>query len=838
MGIGQSAPAAGLDIRGVLTASSSLALRIADSGGVDRLVVTNSGNMGIGTTQPVALLSIGSQAQLQVDSTGNLAKANNLAYIWPGAQGAASSYLMDDGTGFLSWQAYTANPKAWDDGGTAVYLNTTTDKVGIGMSTPVAKLDVRGSGTSVGFNLRIADTLGTARLLVQDDGAIGVGMTQPGALVHIVSGSILQESRVSPVIAGSVSNATYMDDSVAVYVSGKYAYVAGELTHSLAVIDVSNVSNPVVVGAVVNSTYMNWSGGVAVAGQYAYVTSRFEPTMAVVDISNASNPVVVGGINNSTYMTGSANVVVSGQYAYVAGDNSFAVIDVSNASNPVLVGGVTNTTYLTAVQNFYVSGSYAYVVSWGDTLAVVDVRNASAPVVVGGVANTTYMDFGSGIYVSGRYAYVTGVTSDSLGIVDISNASSPVFVGGISNTTYMNSSGQVVVAGKYAYIVAGDSDSLAVVDVSNPQSPVIAAAIINSTYLGSPRGFSVSGKYAYVANQYADALTIVSLPGIDSPAASIGDIAASTVEVSENMDVGNNLYVRSGVNVGPGGIKSDGPMSVSGQSNASLAAFEIGNATGTPLFRVFNSGNVGIGTTGPASVALEVNGNLKAKMNTDYSGNTAQWAGSSAGTVYQLGYDIAETFDASEDVEVGDILVVDNGLKIASAQKAAPRNDGNVSSLRTVDEAVNEAILSNKQYVRKSRSPSDRAIIGVVSGAPAVLFEGSQLQVAPAPGAFTRGRKPPVALAGRVAVKVNLENGPIETGDYISPSSTPGVGMKARSDSPIVGIALEKFRDLVGKGFGYVKMFVYNYGREDVARARAQLEKYERVVAELENEIP
>src|SRR5207253_4717767 len=37
----------------------------------------------------------------------------------------------------------------------------------------------------------------------------------------------------------------------------------------------------------------------------------------------------------------------------------------------------------------------------------------------------------------------------------------------------------------------------------------------------------------------------------------------------------------------------------------------------------------------------------------------------------------------------------------------------------------------------------------------------------------------PLVLAGRVPVKVSLENGPIQIGDYLTLSSTPGVAMHA-----------------------------------------------------------
>ena len=51
----------------------------------------------------------------------------------------------------------------------------------------------------------------------------------------------------------------------------------------------------------------------------------------------------------------------------------------------------------------------------------------------------------------------------------------------------------------------------------------------------------------------------------------------------------------------------------------------------------------------------------------------------------------------------------------------------------------------------------------------------------------------PVALSGRVPVKVNLENGPIAIGDRIAVSSQPGIGMKAGPFDDSVGIALTSY---------------------------------------------
>lgn len=56
-----------------------------------------------------------------------------------------------------------------------------------------------------------------------------------------------------------------------------------------------------------------------------------------------------------------------------------------------------------------------------------------------------------------------------------------------------------------------------------------------------------------------------------------------------------------------------------------------------------------------------------------------------------------------------------------------------------------------------------------------------------------KATRQPVGLAGRVPVKLSLENGPIQIGDYLTASSTPGFAMKATGSGRVIGIALEAF---------------------------------------------
>ena len=59
--------------------------------------------LGIGTTSPTQTLSIGSTNQFQIDTTGNIVKLNNVTTNFPSSQGAALTYLRNDGFGNLSW---------------------------------------------------------------------------------------------------------------------------------------------------------------------------------------------------------------------------------------------------------------------------------------------------------------------------------------------------------------------------------------------------------------------------------------------------------------------------------------------------------------------------------------------------------------------------------------------------------------------------------------------------------------------------------------------------------------------------------------------------------------
>jgi hypothetical protein len=76
-----------------------------------RLTILSNGKVGIATTNPTSLFSVGATSQFQIDANGNIIKINNVTYSWPAAQGAATTFLQNDGLGNLSWSASAGTKK-------------------------------------------------------------------------------------------------------------------------------------------------------------------------------------------------------------------------------------------------------------------------------------------------------------------------------------------------------------------------------------------------------------------------------------------------------------------------------------------------------------------------------------------------------------------------------------------------------------------------------------------------------------------------------------------------------------------------------------------------------
>jgi hypothetical protein len=105
-------------------------------------------------------------------------------------------------------------------------------------------------------------------------------------------------------------------------------------------------------------------------------------------------------------------------------------------------------------------------------------------------------------------------------------------------------------------------------------------------------------------------------------------------------------------------------------------------------------------------------------------------------------------------------------------------------------------VLTGRGGVAPARGAYDRKVVGVVAGAgsyrPGLVLDHR-------PGA---ARRLPVSVMGKVACWADARYGPIEVGDLLTTSPTPGCAMRAddpgRAAGAVVGKALTPMR--TGRG--------------------------------------
>ncbi|KKR90862.1 MAG: hypothetical protein UU41_C0055G0002 [Candidatus Roizmanbacteria bacterium GW2011_GWA1_41_13] len=97
----------------------------------------------------------------------------------------------------------------------------------------------------------------------------------------------------------------------------------------------------------------------------------------------------------------------------------------------------------------------------------------------------------------------------------------------------------------------------------------------------------------------------------------------------------------------------------------------------------------------------------------------------------------------------------------------------------------------NPNFIIKSNQPYQSSLMGIISTKPGFIMTGNEDFFSS--GKISKENERLVALTGRVPVKVNLQNGPIGIGDYLTSSDVPGVAMKATKAGRVIGMALEEY---------------------------------------------
>jgi hypothetical protein len=218
VGVGTVSPSTRLHISG---ASDSGLFKI-DSPAVNNIVyISGSGNVGIGTSTPLSSLTVAG-GNINIE-TGYAIGGNSLGTFSPfirysntgvgvpsSSFGHTTAYMLSDAGGVFG----TNDLSFWAGGFVQTEIMRivgSTGFVGIGESSPSAKLEIKGSGvTSATTALRVKNSNASASLVVRNDGNVGIGTSTPSSQLHISGASaIMTLSPIDPLPTSNVPSASF-----------------------------------------------------------------------------------------------------------------------------------------------------------------------------------------------------------------------------------------------------------------------------------------------------------------------------------------------------------------------------------------------------------------------------------------------------------------------------------------------------------------------------------------------------------------------------------------------------------------------------------------------------
>jgi hypothetical protein len=177
------------------------------------------------------------------------------------------------------------------------------------------------------------------------------------------------------------------------------------------------------------------------------------------------------------------------------------------------------------------------------------------------------------------------------------------------------------------------------------------------------------------------------------------------------------------------------------------------------LFRAHAGGDILVGQLGPDGSAANV-------FRVDSTGKGYFDGGTQTG-----GADFAESVAVAKEFtphEPGDLLIVDT---------------------------------KGKRQLKLSQEPYSTLVAGIYSTKPGVLATPHKMDE-------TAANEIPLAIVGIVSCKVSAENGPIQPGDLLVTSSTPGHAMKGTDRSRMLGSVVGKALEPLNEGKGVIQVLV------------------------------
>lgn len=752
-----------------------------------------TGQLGCRTFAGFSTSPGGANTNVQFNNAGNFGGSNS--FVWNNTTnslgiGTSSPYAALSVVGEVVSSYFTATSTtatstingALAIGNTGVYANATKNSFAVGQTDGGSTITSNGLGSIAFGNASLVTDV--SNIISSGVGSLAGGNVSSRDAVKVISatgagsvalGYVSGASAASSIISSGLGSFAMGYSTIAGTVTasgnGSIAWGAGlsstaDLAMSFGTGFTNSTANSFMVGysAVPTLAVVGNKVGIGTTSPYAAlsvvgeaVASYFTSTSTTAT-STFANHISIG--TDKEYRINGIGVLtrIAASNAFIGGNltgntRGTNALDIQSSRNAVTqVAGGTNTTAV-GIQNT-ASASYNTAIGFGNVAsgslnnsAIGKNNTASgtynnAAIGTGNTAsgyNSTSSGYGNtasndNATAIGALNSATAAGSTASGFYNISGAAKTTAIGSNNNASSLNSTAIGV------YNFTGSAQGLASVAIGTLNNQT-GGTLSRTTgaITGTPAALSAIGRLSV-------ALGIFNRAGGDY-ANVIGsyNTVSSNIASSSAFGTYNTITAGGALVFGNGITNAIATSTMIGPTDA--AKVFISGATAT-------AGFVGVGTTTPGA-KMNIIGALCVDDTSPTCGNAAR----TAGTIYSVAA-LSASLDLAEAYPTKDATLV----------------PGEIVALDASDPFY---------VVRADKNNLSTAILGIVSTAPGFYLGGFNDDM------FKEDVKLPIALAGRVPLKVSNENGPIEIGDHITLSDVPGVGMKALESGNTVGIALE-----------------------------------------------
>jgi hypothetical protein len=379
VGIGTSSPSASLHISG---ASSANLLRIDSPASSNILFVSGSGRVGIGTITPRELLHV---------AGGNIA-LDGVRYI---DFGSGNSRIND--LGLIAGQGYPITISTFGPIGTGTATSlieklrlTGSGSLGLGTTSPSARFHISGGFTD-GNLMRVQSPTGAEYFFISASGNVGIGTTTPTNTLDIqstatgslrISGSGGSQITLVRPTAGLTGFMRYVGSTMELGTAGSDPL--NIFTSNTARLSVGTTGNiGIGIGAATPSARLQVQGSGATNSTTTFLLTNSTPTnlLTINDIGQVSftSPTMSLAVSQSAFSISpiiSASAVVGGQYYGVNITPTFFQTTGSQTETAFRVAATFTSSNATATGGTNIIADFGST-SAGSQLTVTDVTSGS-----------------------------------------------------------------------------------------------------------------------------------------------------------------------------------------------------------------------------------------------------------------------------------------------------------------------------------------------------------------------------------------------------------------------------------------------------------------------------